>query len=126
MYLRFVVFRMDETSQVEQGVFMAMDELRHGNVLYPYEIELEKELFKWFNKNLKVPGTITDKYGYGTKAISWFKDSAYEHIDKMRSFVQILESHEYKIKQLKTNRPGKIIYEDDYQIAAVPFNDTFK
>ena len=125
MYLRFVVLRLDETSQVEQGVFMAMDDLRDSNGLYPYEVELEAEIFKWFNKNLKVPNEITDKYGFGTRAISWFKCDAHEYIDRMRSFVQILDNHGYKVKQITTDRPGKIVYEDDYQIAAKPFKDTF-
>jgi len=26
---------------------------------------------------------------------------------------------------LKARRPGRVIYEDEYQVAAVPFRDTF-
>jgi len=41
----------------------------------------------------------------------------------MRQYGQILEAHDYPIKQLVTDRPGKILYEDKFQIAAVPFGD---
>ncbi|MBT5185289.1 MAG: hypothetical protein HOH19_08005 [Kordiimonadaceae bacterium] len=125
-YLRFVIYAIDENSLVEQGIFAAMGMLEENNVLYPYEEKLQKELSKWFGKNLVVPGVIRNKYGSVTpKAISWFKDSAQKHISKMRSYAQILENHEYRVKQIKTDRPGKIIYEDDHQISAIPFKDTF-
>jgi hypothetical protein len=43
----------------------------------------------------------------------------------MREFGQILEAHNIYVTELKTERPGKVLYEDKYQIAAVPFQDTF-
>jgi hypothetical protein len=27
---------------------------------------------------------------------------------------------------IKTRRPGYVLYEDDYQVAAIPFRDTFR
>lgn len=126
-YLRFVVLKHDRDSQVEQGLFAAMDELEYDDQIYPYEEELKKEISKWFSRNLNAPDVLAGKhYERKAKAISWFKDSAHEYIEKMRSYVQILENHDYKVKQILTERPGKIIYEDDHQIAAIPFKDTFK
>jgi len=60
------------------------------------------------------------------QAISWFRSSALKHISKMREYAEILQSHDVQVKQLVTERPGKIVYEDQYQIAAIPFQDTFK
>jgi len=57
--------------------------------------------------------------------LACFINPAKEHIEKMRQYGQILEAHDYPIKQLVTDRPGKILYEDKFQIAAVPFGDTF-
>ncbi len=59
-------------------------------------------------------------------SISWFKHSATDHIDKMRQYAQILEAHDIYVNQMTTDRPGNIVYEDQFQIAAIPFNDTFK
>ena len=58
-------------------------------------------------------------------SISWFKSSAIKYIHKMREYSQILESHDVLVIQITTERPGNIVYEDEHQIAAIPFSDTF-
>lgn len=42
----------------------------------------------------------------------------------MRSLQQILEAHGIRVEIIRTDRPGYIVYEDAYQIAAEPFQDT--
>lgn len=127
MYLRFVVSQKDKESGRNMGVFMAMDALHEEKALYDYEIELEEEIYQWFKKNLKVPKVLSSSSNHYSKpsAISWFKSTAKVHIDKMRQYVQILEAHEVIVSQIMTERPGDIVYEDEYQIAAIPFKDTF-
>ncbi len=97
-------------------------------MIMSYEQELEKEIYTWFKKNLRAPKVQASKSNYYSKpgAISWFKQSAVKHIDKMRQYGQILEAHDIYINQISTDRPGNIVYEDKFQIAALPFNDTFK
>ena len=68
----------------------------------------------------------TSNYYSKPNSISWFKTTASEHIEKMRQYIQILQSHNVTVNQVITERPGNIVYEDEHQIAAVPFNDTFK
>lgn len=128
MYIRFEIDEKDELSGRAKGVFIAMDTLLENGSLYEYEQEIEKEIYAWFKKNLKVPKVQSSKSGYHTRprSISWFKSSATEHIDKMRQYAQILEAHDMAVKQLITERPGNIVYEDDHQVSAIPFNDTFK
>lgn len=109
------------------GLFMAMEELRDKNELYDYEEKLVSELHHWFDLYLEAPPIqASDSNYYSTPmAISWFKSSAEKHISKMREFGYILEAHDVFVTELRTERPGKILYEDRYQIAAVPFKDTF-
>lgn len=112
----------------ERGIFIAMDALLESNALYGYERDLEKELYSWFKKNLKVPDVQSSKSGCHVKprSISWFKSSATQHTGNMRQYSQILESHGVRVKQVATDRLGNIVYQDEHQIAAIPFNDTFK
>ena len=126
-YVRFVIEERDEDSHENKGLFVAMESLVENNELYAWETAQEKAIYQWFTKNLNAPHvqSSTSNYYAKPKAISWFKDSAKEHIEKMRQYGQILEAHDYPIKQLVTDRLGKILYEDKFQIAAVPFGDTF-
>ena len=128
MFLRFEIEETDLDSGRKMGLFSAMGELVQDGILYDYEIELEQEIYSWFKKNLKVPRVQASNSAYYSRpdAISWFKSSAVEHIDKMRQYAQLLDAHGVLVLQVKTERPGNIVYEDKYQIAAIPFNDTFK
>ena len=128
MYLRFVVPENDEESGREMGVFTAGGILNDNGKLYDYEIKLRKQILTWFTNNLEVPDVQASESNYYAKptAISWFKSSAATHISKMREYIEILKAHDIHVKQLVTERPGKIVYEDEYQVAAIPFKDTFK
>lgn len=128
MYIRFVIPENDSKSGREMGLFTAGGILVDNGELFDYEIKHRKELMKWFSKNLEVPDAQGSQSNYYLKpnSISWFKSSASLHISKMREYSEILKSHDIIIKQLVTDRPGNIVYEDEFQIAAIPFKDTFR
>jgi hypothetical protein len=56
--------------------------------------------------------------------LEWFKDSAKEHIAKMHALKQILEAHGVVVDVIQTHRPGYVVYEDEFQVAAEPFSET--
>jgi hypothetical protein len=125
MYLRFVVANIDENSRSELGVFHAVQDLRDDGKLYPHEEEQHDALCRWFDDNLEKPTRFTASkppfYRKKKKAISWFKDSAHEHLARVRSMVAILQNHGVAVRMLKTERVGYVVYEDEYQIVAEPF-----
>ncbi|MDN5940368.1 MAG: hypothetical protein L0H94_00680 [Nitrospira sp.] len=126
MYLRFVVKRKDPDSGKRLGIFQALAELRDHGELREHELDVMRELHQWFNVQLEKPTTFSrsSKPHAMDKAISWFKDSALEHIERMREIVAILEEHGVHVEILQTDRPGYVVYEDDFQIAAEAFRDT--
>ncbi len=128
MYLRFVVADIDEDSEKELGVFHAVRNLREDGKLYHYEEDQHDLIRGWFNENLEKPTRFTASkppfYRKKNKAISWFKDSAHEHLAHVRSLVAILQNHGIPVRMLKTERVGYIVYEDEYQVVAEPFSDT--
>jgi len=129
-YLRFVVADIDEDSGKELGVFHAVLRLREEGKLHPHEEELHDLTRQWFNANLEKPTRFTASkppfYRKPNKAISWFKDTAKDHLGHIRDLVGILHSHGISVQTLKTDRVGYVVYEDEFQIVAEPFaNDTF-
>ena len=127
MYLRFVVSDIHKESGKELGVFHAVGNLSRSGRLQPYEQEQHDLIRQWFNENLKKPKRFTASkppfYRKPSKAISWFKDSAFEHITRVRDLAAILEHHRMSVTMLKTDRVGYVVYEDQYQIVAEPFTD---
>ncbi len=126
MFVRFVVLLRDEDSQRLTGVFQAAYRLRDQGRLDNAEGRRFESLRRWFNEHLPVPVRFSRSRGRQAhrKAICWFKDDAVEHLGKIRELTALLERHGITTRRLWTDRPGYIVYEDDFQIAAVPFRDT--
>ena len=126
MYVRFVIHSKDQDSGRRQGIFQTLVEVRKAGLLYDYEEERVKEIHQWFNQNLDKPFSFSrsSKPRALYKAISWYKDSAKEHIAYMRELASILEGHGISVELLQTERPGYIVYEDNYQVTAEPFIET--
>ena len=127
MYVRFTVAEIHKKSQRELGVFQALHRLRNAGKLYPYEEDYFRTLSEWFDKHLEEPVRFTAAkppfYRKESKAISWFKDTAHEHIAQMREMIVLLENHGIAVRMLKTDRVGYVVYEDEHQIVAEPFSD---
>lgn len=118
-YVRFVIGRTDHESHVEQGIFHAAElALEWGQIMGSDADELN-ELYDWFGKNLEKPNSFgRDKLRLG---ICWFKTGATEHIARIWEMVQILERNGIYVKKIRTDKPGYVIYEDEWQLVAEPF-----
>lgn len=118
-YIRFVIGRKDEDSQVEQGIFQAVARAIEWESITGADADELNQLRAWFGENLERPTSFgRNKLRLG---ICWFKIGATEHISRIWQMVRILEKHDIFIKKIKTEKPGYLIYEDDWQIVAEPF-----
>lgn len=126
MFIRFVISKNDEDSGRRQGIFQTLVDARDDDLLLEHEVDRVKEIHNWFNEHLKKPASFNKSARHNTlnKAISWYKDTANEHISYMRELAYILENHGIFVETIYTDRPGYIVYEDEHQITAEPFDDT--
>lgn len=115
-YIRFVVGSESDSPRTQNGLFTEVEYLRSKGKLQPYQVELVKDIFEYFNNNLPVPPYSTKKWS--VDSISWFKDNAVKYIDKMRDLAFLLEENGHQVRVLKTDKPGMILYEDEYQIVS--------
>jgi len=128
MYIRFITGDIHAKTLYEVGVFQAAYQLRKQGTLPDYEETRLRELLNWFDSNLMKPTRFTkSKPPYDRKqnrAISWFKETATEHIANLREIVSILNQHDVHTEMIQTDRPGFIVYEDAHQVVAEPFADS--
>ena len=126
MFVRFVTPVVNAKSGRRQGVFTAAYELRDQGILTT-ELQIRiRWLLKWFDAHLGVPDKFSRRArrDAGRIAISWFKDAAREHVSHMHALCLILKEQGTVIELLTTPRPGYIVFEDEHQVAAIPFADT--
>ena len=100
--------------------------MRESGKLSPDDEERLVHIRSWFNDNLERPARLAiSSLAHGReKALSWFKDTANAHIAKMREFQEVLERYGIRVEMITARRLGYILYEDEFQVAAYPFNDT--
>jgi len=126
MFIRFVVSEIDPNSGRRQGLFQAAARLRDSSDISPADRESLDEIAEGFSKNLEKPTELSiSRRPHGkAQAISWFKETAGAHIGRMRQFAGVLLSYDIAVETLVSRRPGYVVYEDEFQIAAYPFKDT--
>ncbi len=123
MYIRFVINEFCHESNQRLGLFLAVRYMKDDNKFLDYELEQAESIMEWFNNHLESPLDYLNaqKLRKADIFISWFKISAKKHISKVREFVVLLESKGIVVEKIRTERPGKIVYSDEYQVFAKPF-----
>lgn len=126
-YLRFVIPNRSEESGYRYGFLRGAKVVQKRGVLADHEEKRREEIFKWFNKNLSVPSRVSRKRNASHKnhrGLAWFKDTALGHIRLAREVVELMRLHGVVVETVTTDRPGFIVYEDDFQVVAEPFSDS--
>lgn len=120
-YVRFVIGRKDDESNVEQGIFQAAAQALEWQTITGSDADELNKLRAWFSENLEKPTSFgRDKLRLG---ICWFKTASTEHISRIWEMVQILERNGIYVKKIRTDKPGYVIYEDEWQLVAEPFRE---
>jgi hypothetical protein len=118
MLLRFATLALDPDSSHTSGILVVAHTLRDEGDLTCSEHEELRLLLAWFTANLPVPKVLEDIEH--RRAISWFKPSAEEAIHRMWELKRVLEQHGHHINVLRTDTPGTVVYEDEWQVVAKP------
>jgi hypothetical protein len=118
MLLRFTLLDRDPQSGRKRGVLVAAHHLRDSDELTWEEHRVMQEALRWFNQHLHVPSCLRDPQN--RRALSWFKSEAKTPLCRMWALVEILKAHDVQVELHKTRAPGRVIYEDGWQVVAKP------
>lgn len=99
------------------GVFQIAFEVRNSPEINAYDASEIMRHINWLKQNLHSPDLDDQDY----RAIFWFKDSAREPMRHIWAIKPYLEAYGHWIEVIKTWTPGKIVYEDSWQVAAKPW-----
>ncbi len=120
MFVRFVVGADSENPAWLDGVIGEARRFDEAGNLFRHESELLVQAFEWLNENLPCP-PFSQKLRSGEwtrEAVSWFRPGAKAPIDRVWAIVAILKEHGVPVRMVTTKNPGKIVYEDQYQVVA--------
>lgn len=123
MYIRFVTTKQHPGTGVQMGIFSAVRLLPPVGQVADWDEARVAALYDWFGRNLANPTRMarSRRPNGHAAAVSWFKPTAHEHIARARELAAILEEYGVPTRVLTTERPGYVVYEDDFQVVAEPF-----
>jgi len=105
-------------TQSNLGIFQLAYDLKHLPHTCQYDDKDLRRNLIWLEMHLAAPGILRSPEHY--RAICWFKDSAREPLKRIWSIKNLLDRYGYWVEVVKTTNPGRIIYQDGWQIAAKP------
>ncbi len=123
--IRFVTHKRHPPYGHRSGVFaVAYDLWREQALTKPDHDEL-RILLDWFENHLTKPQrfSVSRHPRADNTAISWLRSSAHEHMKHLRR-VELVGIAGVAVEELRTARPGDVVYKDDRQVVALPFSDT--
>lgn len=105
--------------EVEVGIFVAVDHLRRADLLSVEDEEMYFDIDDWFNLHLPNPSFYDD--GNGIRAVTWFKRSTTaDMLARLEPLQRILTKHGVAWQVAETDDPGRVVYEDHFQVGVVP------
>ena len=99
-----------------KGIFSMCWQLIQNDTMYEEDKELFKEIDGWFAEHLPWPPQCKNQ----EPVVCWFKtENSNEMMKMIRPAMWLLERYNHPYYVVYTNFPGEIVYEDQYQVAAV-------
>jgi ribosomal protein S18 acetylase RimI-like enzyme len=104
------------------GIFVAADHLGRSGLLTDNEKAVYNEITNvWFEENLPNPPFYDDDNP--GKPITWFKTATTAHmVEKLKPLMEMLEKYAKPYDVVYSNFPGRIVYEDEWQVAVYDDN----
>jgi hypothetical protein len=108
------------------GIFRSAYALWRESRLPQLDATELRALLDWFSDNLAVPERFAASKNPRAKGtgISWVRSSAHQHVTRLRRLAAIVETAGIIVEELRTTRPGYVLYQDAHQVVALPFADT--
>lgn len=118
-YVRFQGLTPNLGTSSKEGIFQLAYRLKRSPEITPYDdAELRRNL-AWLDMHLKSPEIL--ECSQSKRAICWFKETADEPIKRIWALKYLLETYGNWIEVIKTGKPGVVLYQDGWQVAAIPF-----
>ena len=116
MYIRFQTgVRCHDTGR-SLGIFYAADHVQNRCAVPQYLTDPLRDSLVWFNRNLKVP----NRDSIPRKCLFWFDCQNAEVLGQVWELIGWLQLCDVYVTHRKCNSPGKIVYRDVHQVAAIP------
>lgn len=107
------------------GVFALANGLARDGRLSAYERSWWRANNDWFNAAYTDPATLDASLFDRTlhpQTSCWFKEGALHLLSRLTGYLRLLDAHAVEWVELRSTDPGIVLYEDDVQVVAAPYD----
>jgi hypothetical protein len=115
-YLRFRTNLPADDAATLVGVFWGLARLNELDAMDPWSAERAAEVCDWFNRHLPVPRLRCDRH-----AVFWLRAECRDFVQRFWDLAGVLRENDVAVELLRTNNPGRVCYQDRFQVAAIPW-----
>ncbi|MGW4158217.1 hypothetical protein [Streptomyces sp. NPDC004788] len=106
------------------GVFALANGLAREGLLSAEEHRFWRAANDWYDAAYPDP-SATDPTVYDPElhpgAVAWFKATARHLLDRVPGYLDLLAAHGVACVRVESSDPGRVVYEDEVQVVAVPW-----
>lgn len=105
------------------GVFGLVNRLAFAGELTAAEDHFRRVTNRWYDAAYPNPSHVDPAvydHDVNPGAAAWFKAGAGHLLERVGGYLAILDRHGVGYEIVRTDHPGRIVYEDPYQVVAVP------
>ena len=119
MYIRYHTGYVSPKTSKPVGLFVAVWHFVQKGILTKEEVEEYWAKRCYTEEALPIPPFYSDGNSIG--AVTWFKenDKARALLNELSFYFDILNKYQVDLQVSKTDNPGQIIYEDDFQVGVL-------
>ncbi|MGA4840458.1 hypothetical protein [Streptomyces sp. G45] len=99
------------------GVFFLANSLAREGRLTAEQWAFWRAGNDWFDAAYPTPDAAVYRQA---GAVAWFKASATHLIERVPGYLRLLAAHGVECREVWTDDPGRVVYEDAVQVVAVP------
>ncbi|WP_313811895.1 hypothetical protein [Glutamicibacter sp.] len=121
MYIRFQSPNKNQRG-IHVGIFGLINSLGRRGVLSEEDHHLWRSMNDWFNQaypdpTVSSPEVYDDDVNPG--AVAWFKSAAVHLLERIPPYRELLDRYGVDCERVASTDPGRVIYEDEFQIVVV-------
>lgn len=101
-----------------KGIFAMCWRMIYDGIFSKEDAEIFKKIDNWFNDNLPEPELYNNDNPKGV--ITYFKTvTAEDMLDMLKPVCELLDKYNHAYDLVYTDYVGKILYDDEYQVAVI-------
>ncbi len=103
------------------GLFGLVNMLGNRGLLSAGEEDFRRTTNAWYDATFVNPTTVDPTvYADNSLAAAWFRTTATELFEPISQYLSILAAHNLPCERYTADDPGRVLYEDEYQVVVVP------